>query len=97
MSFSISPSLNSFVRNFAVMARDNNTHVGCAAVRFTKGLVQNFLMACNYASNFVPEHAIYRVKSLNCQSGYDRIYPALCKTSEQYRDIEPLEPNKWGF
>ncbi|XP_017863928.1 PREDICTED: venom allergen 3 [Drosophila arizonae] len=84
------------VRNFAVMARDNNTHVGCAAIRFSKGPVDNFLMTCNYASNFMPEHAIYRVKSLNCQGGYDRVYPALCKAGELYREVETVEPNMWG-
>ncbi|XP_064552312.1 antigen 5 like allergen Cul n 1 [Drosophila montana] len=89
------PKITDLVRNFAVMARDNNTHVGCAAIRYGSGLMQNFLMACNYASNYMPEYAIYRVKSLNCQNGYDRFYPALCKAGEQYRDVEPLEPNKW--
>ncbi|EDV96947.1 antigen 5 like allergen Cul n 1 [Drosophila grimshawi] len=88
------PKVFESFRNFAVMARDNNTHVGCAATRYTKGQAQLFLMACNYASNFIPDRALYRPKSLNCQNGFDRTYLALCKIGEQYRDIEPLEPNK---
>ncbi|KAH8302512.1 hypothetical protein KR044_007781 [Drosophila immigrans] len=87
--------ISDYFRNFAVMARDNNTFVGCAAIKYTKGVLQHFLLACNYASNPVPEHAIYRIKSRGCQNGYDRYFPALCKAGEQYRDIEPLEPNKW--
>ncbi|XP_062134582.1 antigen 5 like allergen Cul n 1 [Drosophila sulfurigaster albostrigata] len=83
------------IRNFAVLARDNNTFVGCAAIKYTKGMLQHFLLACNYASNPVPEYAIYRIKSKGCQK-YDRYFPALCKPGEQYRDIEPLEPNKWS-
>ncbi|KAM8709919.1 hypothetical protein ACLKA7_016684 [Drosophila subpalustris] len=87
--------ISDFIRNFAVMARDNNTYVGCAAMRYTKNFLQHFLLACNYASNVVPEYPIYRIKSRGCQSGHDKFFPALCKTGEQYRDIEPLEPNKW--
>ncbi|KAH8371381.1 hypothetical protein KR093_007121 [Drosophila rubida] len=87
--------INDIFRNFAVMARENNTFVGCAAIKYTKGVLQHFLFACNYASNAVPETAIYHIKSRGCQNGYDRYFPALCKAGEQYRDIEPLEPNRW--
>lgn len=55
-----------------------------------------FLLACNYAGNSVPEYPIYRAKALTCQSGYDRVYSGLCKAGEPYRDVEPMEPTKWG-
>lgn len=84
------------IRNFALIAKDNNTHVGCAAIKYTKGSLDYFLMACNYAGNNVPEYPIYRAKAQLCQGGYDRVYSGLCKVGEPFRDVEPLEPNKFG-
>ncbi|XP_017081031.1 antigen 5 like allergen Cul n 1 [Drosophila eugracilis] len=74
-------------RNFAIMARDSNTFVGCAALRFDKpaGYPQ-FLLACNYASNYIPEWPIYREKAIGCQSGSDSKYPSLCKAGEKYQE-----------
>ncbi|KAH8415522.1 hypothetical protein KR222_001636 [Zaprionus bogoriensis] len=94
-NFPKEPKRIELIRNFALIARDNNTHVGCAAMRYTKGPLDYFLLACNYASNFVAEYPVYRIKSLNCQNGVDRSYTSLCKAGEQYRDVEPLEPQKW--
>ncbi|ALC43803.1 CG6628, partial [Drosophila busckii] len=75
------------MRNFAVMARDNNTHVGCAAIRFEKLQLQHFLFVCNYASNYVAGQPLYRPKSVNCQGGYDKQFKELCKPGENYRDV----------
>ncbi|XP_002025425.2 venom allergen 5 [Drosophila persimilis] len=81
-----------FIRNFAVMARDNNTFVGCAALRFVRRKVEpDFLMACNYASNYAVDHPIYREKALGCQAGTDPKYPPLCRTGEQYLEAAPME------
>ncbi|XP_017043633.1 antigen 5 like allergen Cul n 1 [Drosophila ficusphila] len=83
--------LGDSIRNFAIMARDNNTFVGCAALRFDKPAGHpQFLLACNYASNYVPDWPIYREKSIGCQSGSDLKYPSLCKAGEQYQEL-PLE------
>ncbi|XP_022217672.2 antigen 5 like allergen Cul n 1 [Drosophila obscura] len=89
------------VRNFAVMARDNNSFVGCAALRFVRRQAEhNFLLACNYASNCAVDRPIYRVKALSCQSGTDSKYPSLCRTGEQYPDVVPMEGtttrHSWG-
>ncbi|XP_016934795.3 antigen 5 like allergen Cul n 1 [Drosophila suzukii] len=85
--------LGDSIRNFAVMARDNNTFVGCAAVRFEKPAGHpQFLLACNYASNYIPEWPIYREKAIGCQSGSDTKYPALCKPGEKYQEL-PREEN----
>ncbi|XP_030372543.1 venom allergen 3-like [Scaptodrosophila lebanonensis] len=79
------------LRNFAVMARDSNTHVGCAAIRFDRENVQQFLLACDYSANYAVDKPLYRLKNVGCQNGYDKVFTALCKEGEQYRDVEPLE------
>ncbi|KAI8040311.1 antigen 5 like allergen Cul n 1 [Drosophila gunungcola] len=79
------------ISNFAVMARDNNTFVGCAALSFEKPAGHpQFLLACNYASNYVPDWPIYREKAIGCQSGSDPKYPSLCKAGEQYQE-QPMD------
>ncbi|EDW93996.1 antigen 5 like allergen Cul n 1 [Drosophila yakuba] len=88
--------LGDSMRNFAVMARDNNTFVGCAALRFEKPAGHpQFLFACNYASNYVPDWPIYKEKAIGCQSGADLKYPSLCKAGEQYQDL-PVEQGGKG-
>ncbi|KAH8380658.1 hypothetical protein KR009_012050 [Drosophila setifemur] len=80
----------SLINNFAVMARDNNTFVGCAALRFEKPPGNNqFLLACNYAGNFVINWPLYREKSQGCQAA-DLRFSALCKPGEQYQE-DPVE------
>jgi len=85
----------SSIRNFAVMARDNNTHLGCAALRFEKPAGHPlFLLACNYASNYVPDWPIYKEKAIGCQSGSDLKYPSLCKAGEEYQDLSVQQGSK---
>ncbi|KAH8305256.1 hypothetical protein KR018_006762, partial [Drosophila ironensis] len=73
------------IRNFALMARDNNSYVGCAALRFEKPTGNPmYLVACNYATNVVPQYPIYREKSSGCQTGADLKFPSLCKPGEPY-------------
>ncbi|EDW80073.2 uncharacterized protein Dwil_GK24087 [Drosophila willistoni] len=76
--------LTNSLRHFAVMARDNSTYLGCAATRWLKQNVHHFLFACNYASNFIVDKPIYKLKTINCQIGYDKKYQGLCKAGEQY-------------
>ncbi|KAH8297853.1 hypothetical protein KR054_011519 [Drosophila jambulina] len=78
--------LEDSARHFAVMARDNNTFVGCAALRFDKSPGQpHFLLACNYASDYICDWPLYKEKSFGCKSGFDLKYPFLCKAGEQYQ------------
>ncbi|EDV51291.1 venom allergen 3 [Drosophila erecta] len=87
--------LGDSIRNFAVMARDNNTFVGCAALRFEKPAGHpQFLLACNYASNYVPDWPVYKEKAIGCQSGSDPKYPSLCKAGEQYQDLPGEQGSK---
>ncbi|KAH8361591.1 hypothetical protein KR084_009228 [Drosophila pseudotakahashii] len=87
--------LGDSIRNFAVMARDNNTFVGCAALRFEKPAGHpQFLLACNYASNYIPDWPIYREKAIGCQSGSDSKYTALCKAGEQYQELPSEESTR---
>ncbi|XP_017109000.2 antigen 5 like allergen Cul n 1 [Drosophila bipectinata] len=79
------------IRYFANMARDNNTFVGCAAVRYEKPIGDPYyLMACNYAGNAIPGYPIYREKAMGCQNGTDLKYPSLCKVGEVYEE-PPVE------
>ncbi|KAH8342437.1 hypothetical protein KR059_007496, partial [Drosophila kikkawai] len=72
--------------HFAVMARENNTFVGCAALKFDKSKGQpHFLLACNYASDYICDWPLYKEKSFGCKSGLDLKYPFLCKAGEQYQ------------
>ncbi|KAH8266210.1 hypothetical protein KR038_009309, partial [Drosophila bunnanda] len=78
--------LEETARHFAVMARDNNTFVGCAALRFDKSPGHpHFLLACNYASDYISDWPLYKEKSFGCKSGFDIKYPFLCKAGEQYQ------------
>ncbi|XP_034122844.1 antigen 5 like allergen Cul n 1-like [Drosophila guanche] len=92
--------LRNSLRNFAVMARDNNTFVGCAVVRFVRRRLEpQFLLACNYASNYLVDRPIYRAKAMGCQRGADSKYPALCRRGEPYPDVAPNESSNrqsWG-
>ncbi|XP_030372990.1 venom allergen 5-like [Scaptodrosophila lebanonensis] len=71
-------------RHFAVMALESNSHVGCAAVRYiTKGIT--FLkITCNYAKDFVCEQPIYHLRAVNCATGPNRKYKALCSVRETF-------------
>ncbi|KAH8235165.1 hypothetical protein KR032_009386 [Drosophila birchii] len=84
-------SLEESARNFAVMARDNNTFLGCAALRFEKPPGQpHFLLACNYASDYSCDWPLYKEKSFGCKSGFDMKYPFLCKAGEKYQQPAPV-------
>ncbi|KAH8380753.1 hypothetical protein KR200_005964 [Drosophila serrata] len=83
--------LEESARNFAVMARDNNTFVGCAALRFDKSPGHpHFLLACNYASDYICDWPLYKEKSFGCKSGFDLKYPFLCKAGELYQPPKPV-------
>ena len=68
------------------MTGEANTHIGCAAVRYTDNGWTNFLMACNYATTNLKNHRMYAsgTTASGCKSGISSTYPNLCSTSENY-------------
>ncbi|XP_017841235.1 antigen 5 like allergen Cul n 1 [Drosophila busckii] len=71
-------------RHFAVMAVENNTHVGCAGVRYLTKQLTHFKLTCNYAEDFVCGKQIYHTRSSACQTGPNPHHKALCSKKETF-------------
>ncbi|XP_034109621.1 antigen 5 like allergen Cul n 1-like [Drosophila albomicans] len=69
-------------RHFAVMAVENNTHVGCAASRYVAKEITYFKLTCNYAENFVCGRPIYHFRAVGCLTGPNMQHKALCSKKE---------------
>ncbi|XP_037940538.1 antigen 5 like allergen Cul n 1-like [Teleopsis dalmanni] len=85
------PSDNSIlfkIGHFTVMVADRNTHVGCAALTYSKpNSYKVFLIACNYATTNIVDFPIYGdcpTAGTGCVTGTNPSYPNLCSLSEQY-------------
>ncbi|BFG01504.1 antigen 5 like allergen Cul n 1-like [Drosophila madeirensis] len=74
------------IGHFTAMAQEENTHCGCAAAFYTESGMNNFLMACNYATtNWVGSPVYQRgVKGSGCKTGTNPNYPGLCRVAEVY-------------
>ncbi|XP_055911692.1 antigen 5 like allergen Cul n 1-like [Eupeodes corollae] len=75
--------------HFAEIVVDRNTHVGCAAIRFTRPDYPHVYIvniACNYASIYALDTPVYRVGKpvSKCRTGRNPYYPGLCSKKEKY-------------
>lgn len=69
-------------RHFAVMAVENNTHVGCAGLRYVAKKITYFKLTCNYAEDFMCGKPIYHFRPMGCLTGPNKQYKALCNKKE---------------
>ncbi|KAM8709914.1 hypothetical protein ACLKA7_016679 [Drosophila subpalustris] len=69
-------------RHFAVMAVENNTHVGCAGSRYVAKEITYFKLTCNYAEDFQCGRPIYHFRAVGCLTGPNTQHKALCSKKE---------------
>ncbi|XP_062141056.1 antigen 5 like allergen Cul n 1-like [Drosophila sulfurigaster albostrigata] len=74
------------IGHFTVMARQNNVALGCAAARYVTSGMNNFLLACNYATTNIVGNAVYvaGTTAAGCTTGTNVNYPGLCKVAEVF-------------
>lgn len=68
------------------MVQQVNTAVGCAAAIYTINSVNNFLLACNYATTNIVGAPVYvrGPTAVGCKTGTNVNYAGLCKVAEVY-------------
>ncbi|XP_064545659.1 antigen 5 like allergen Cul n 1-like [Drosophila montana] len=69
-------------RHFAVMAVENNTHVGCAGLQYVSKEITYFKLTCNYAENYMCGRPIYHFRAVGCLTGSNTQYKGLCSKKE---------------
>ncbi|XP_064544954.1 antigen 5 like allergen Cul n 1-like [Drosophila montana] len=74
------------IERFTLMAQQRNIALGCAAARFFKNGLNQFLLACNYAVDNVAGQPVYVSGPVGagCQTGMNVNYPGLCKFAEDF-------------
>ncbi|KAH8312065.1 hypothetical protein KR044_009236, partial [Drosophila immigrans] len=77
------------VAKFTVAVAEKNTHVGCAAVRFSRDYYNHFLLTCNFATTNVIGQPVYTPgdkATSGCKNRYGAAfdYPNLCFAKEIY-------------
>ncbi|XP_037940559.1 antigen 5 like allergen Cul n 1-like [Teleopsis dalmanni] len=72
--------------HFAQIIVERNTRIGCAASRFTRNGINNFIFACNYSYNKIIDHPVYiKGKSASgCKTGPNPVFKSLCSIKEKY-------------
>lgn len=77
---------HSSIERFALMAQQQNIALGCAASRFFKNGLNQFLLVCNYAVENVAGQRVYVSGPVGegCQTGMNVNYPGLCKFAEDF-------------
>ncbi|XP_001993639.2 allergen Tab y 5.0101 [Drosophila grimshawi] len=76
------------VRLSVLLMADRNTHVGCSAMRFASGFVNNFHMACAFATDNMRNKPIYKIHAVPgrlCKKR-DDTYRNLCAIGEKYNN-----------
>lgn len=68
------------------MAQQANTAVGCAVASYVSNSLNNFLLACNYATTNIVGEPVYRrgITAAGCNTGTNINYSGLCKVAEVY-------------
>ncbi|EDV91275.1 antigen 5 like allergen Cul n 1 [Drosophila grimshawi] len=80
---------NRNVAKFTIAVAEKNTHLGCAAVRFSRDYYNHFVLTCNFATtNFVgqPVYTPGEKATTGCRNRYGAAfdYPNLCYAKEIY-------------
>ncbi|ALC45747.1 scpr-A [Drosophila busckii] len=80
---------NKGVAKFAIAVAEKNTHLGCAAVRFSKDYYNHFVLTCNFATSNIIGQPVYTPgdkATSGCKNRFGAAYdyPNLCYAKEIY-------------
>ncbi|KAH8292231.1 hypothetical protein KR054_007358, partial [Drosophila jambulina] len=90
---------NKNVAKFTIAVAEKNTHVGCAAVRFSKDFYNHFVLTCNFATSNIVGKPIYtpgEKATSGCKNRYGAAfdYPNLCYAKEIYDNEKIVDGTK---
>ncbi|KAH8383162.1 hypothetical protein KR009_007109, partial [Drosophila setifemur] len=90
---------NNNVGKFTIAVAEKNTHVGCAAVRFSKDFYNHFVLTCNFATSNIVGQPIYNPgekSTSGCKNRYGAAfdYPNLCYAKEIYDNEKVITSSK---
>ncbi|EDW15597.1 antigen 5 like allergen Cul n 1 [Drosophila mojavensis] len=88
---------NKAIAKFTIAVAEKNTHVGCAAVRFSRDFYNHFVLTCNFATTNVIGQPVYTPgdrATAGCKNRYGAAfdYPNLCFAKEIY-DNDKIVPD----
>ncbi|EDW68378.1 antigen 5 like allergen Cul n 1 [Drosophila virilis] len=88
---------NKNVAKFTIAVAEKNTHLGCAAVRFSRDYYNHFVLTCNFATRNIIGQPVYtpgEKATAGCKNRYGAAfdYPNLCYAKEIY-DNEKIVDN----
>ncbi|XP_001359938.3 antigen 5 like allergen Cul n 1-like [Drosophila miranda] len=80
---------NKNVAKFTIAVAEKNTHVGCAAVRFSRDFYNHFVLTCNFATSNIIGQPVYtpgEKATTGCKNRYGAAFdfPNLCYAKEIY-------------
>ncbi|KMZ04272.1 uncharacterized protein Dsimw501_GD18744 [Drosophila simulans] len=89
-------SSNKAVTKFTIAVAEKNTHVGCAAVRFSRDFYNHFVLTCNFATSNIVGQPVYtpgEKATTGCKNRYGAAYdyPNLCYAKEIYDNEKVIE------
>ncbi|KAH8243912.1 hypothetical protein KR032_011285 [Drosophila birchii] len=72
--------------NTALLMAEQNTHIGCSALRFTDIGYHYFVFACAFSTDLIVHRPIYRMsgRAGSACKYRDPIFPSLCSPDEDY-------------
>ncbi|KAH8295492.1 hypothetical protein KR018_012307, partial [Drosophila ironensis] len=87
------------VGQFTIAVAEKNTHIGCAAVRFSKDFYNHFILTCNFATSNLVGQPVYtpgEKSTTGCKNRYGAAfdYPNLCYAKEIYDNEKVVEGTK---
>ncbi|XP_017848329.1 antigen 5 like allergen Cul n 1 [Drosophila busckii] len=88
---------NKSAAQFTIAVSEKNTHLGCAAVRFSKDYYNHFVLTCNFATSNIIGQPVYTPgdkATSGCKNRFGAAfdYPNLCFAKEIY-DNEKIVPD----
>lgn len=80
---------NQKIAKFTIAVAEKNSHLGCAAVRFSRDYYNHFVLTCNFATSNVIGQPVYTPgdkATSGCKNRYGAAfdYPNLCYAKEIY-------------
>ncbi|EDW84161.1 uncharacterized protein Dwil_GK13988 [Drosophila willistoni] len=90
---------NKSVAKFTIAVAEKNTHIGCAAVRFSKDFYNHFVLTCNFATSNIVGQPVYtpgEKATSGCKNRYGAAfdYPNLCYAKEIYDNERVIQGMK---
>lgn len=85
----VDESPNKKVGQFTIVVNEKNSHVGCAAVRFSLEFYNHFIFTCNFARRNVVDQPVYisgPEAASGCRNRRAFDYPNLCSDNDIEKD-----------